>query len=68
MLTSLNGRKPQLFIDPHIDLARERRKWFEPYPWVLPLIEPLPESPWTVPMLEWEQHVELNPEKVRQRD
>jgi hypothetical protein len=67
VLTSLNGRKPQLFIDPRIDLARERRKGWGTYPWVLPLFEPLRDSPWTVPLSEWEQHVELDAEKVRQR-
>jgi vitamin K-dependent gamma-carboxylase len=68
VLTSLNGRKPQLFIDPRIDLARERRKGWGTYPWVLPLVEPLRDSPWDVPLLEWEHHVELNPDLVRQKD
>jgi vitamin K-dependent gamma-carboxylase len=32
----LNGREPQLLIDPLVDLARERRTW-RPASWILPL-------------------------------
>lgn len=60
VLTSLNGRKPQLQIDPNVDLAREPRG-FHPRPWILPLVEQLPDVPWTVPLGEWERHVELPP-------
>ena len=58
VLTSLNGRKPQLFIDPNVDLASEptyagSRKW------ILPLTEPLRKAPWKIPLNEWEKHVDL---------
>ena len=39
-LASLNGRKPQLLIDPTVDLASQRRTLL-PSPWILPLREPL---------------------------
>ena len=58
VLTSLNGRKPQLFIDPEVDLAAEP-KYTRNRPWVLPLKEPLRSSPWKVPLVEWEKHVEM---------
>jgi hypothetical protein len=38
---SLNGRRPQLLIDPETNLAAERRDW-RPARWILPLREPLP--------------------------
>lgn len=60
VLTSLNGRKPQLQIDPNVDLARIPRG-FHARPWILPLTEPLPATPWTVPVAQWEQHVEIPP-------
>jgi len=60
VLTSLNGRKPQLQIDPSVDLAKEPRG-FHRRPWIVPLTEPLPEVPWNVPMGEWERHVNISP-------
>ena len=42
VLCSLNGRKPQLFIDQNVNLAAERRT-LRPTPWILPLTEPLPQ-------------------------
>jgi hypothetical protein len=41
VMASLNARKPQLLIDPTIDLAKERIN-FLPTRWILPLSEPLP--------------------------
>jgi vitamin K-dependent gamma-carboxylase len=38
---SLNGRKPQLLVDPTVDLASQPAR-SGPHPWVLPLTEPLP--------------------------
>jgi hypothetical protein len=38
---SLNGREPQLLVDPEVDLAREPRGQRHK-PWILPLREPLP--------------------------
>jgi len=40
VLTSLNGRKHQLLIDPEVDLAAEPRSLL-PAHWILPLREPL---------------------------
>ncbi|MCH8830939.1 MAG: HTTM domain-containing protein [Planctomycetes bacterium] len=56
VLVSLNGRKPQLLIDPNVNLAAEPRTWRR-YPWIMPLKEPLRKQAWTVPLLEWEQRV-----------
>ena len=58
VLTSLNGRKPQVFIDPEVDLASEP-KYSLHRRWILPLKEPLRETPWKVPLNEWEKHVEM---------
>ena len=55
-LVSLNGRRPQLMMDPDLDYARVERTWF-PQPWIIPLTEPLRREPWVVPLEEWEQHV-----------
>ena len=41
VMASLNGRKPQLLIDPTADLAKERLSLL-PAGWILPLTEPLP--------------------------
>ncbi|HKC12385.1 MAG TPA: HTTM domain-containing protein [Vicinamibacteria bacterium] len=40
VVASLNGRPPQLLLDPDVDLAREPRS-LAPAPWILPLHEPL---------------------------
>ena len=40
VMASLNGRKPQLLIDPEADLAKERLSLL-PAKWILPLTEPL---------------------------
>jgi hypothetical protein len=41
LFVSVNGRKPQLFIDPTVDLAAEPRIWGRPR-WLLEVHEPLP--------------------------
>jgi len=41
VMASLNGRKPQLLIDPTADLAKEKLSLM-PARWILPLNEPLP--------------------------
>jgi vitamin K-dependent gamma-carboxylase len=41
VMASLNGRKPQLLIDPMADLTMERLSLL-PARWILPLTEPLP--------------------------
>jgi hypothetical protein len=57
-LVSLNGRKPQLLIDPTVDLASAAPPGIG-CPWILPLTEPLRTKAWNVPMDEWEHHVKL---------
>ena len=59
VLVSLNGRKPQLLIDPNVNLAAEPRTWRR-YPWIVPLKEPLRKQAWTAPLLEWEQRVKFD--------
>jgi hypothetical protein len=41
IFNSLNGRKPELFIDPNVDLAAEPRS-LKHARWLLPMHEPLP--------------------------
>lgn len=60
VLTSLNGRKPQLLIDPQVDLARVPRGSLSGR-WILPLTEPLRQPAWSAPLTEWERLVELPP-------
>jgi hypothetical protein len=59
-LCSLNGRKPQLVIDPGVDLAEESRS-IGHYSWIIPLEEPFRRPPWDVPISEWIHHVDLKP-------
>lgn len=49
---SLNGRRPQLLVDPQIDLASQTRS-LAPQPWIVPLKEPLPRKPWDKPPSTW---------------
>ncbi len=63
-LVSMNGRKPQLMIDPTVNLAAEPIDWQQPS-WIVPLTEPLRKEPWDVPLLEWEKEVKI-PDKYRQ--
>ena len=41
MYVSVNRRRPQLFLDPNVDLAVEPRSWGRP-PWLLQIHDPLP--------------------------
>jgi len=59
-LTSLNGRKPQLFLDPTVDLTREPRGFYR-RAWITPLTEPLRAELWSLPLGEWEKHLDLPP-------
>jgi len=59
-LASLNGRKPQLMIDPRVDLSSQPRR-FGHQGWIVPLHEPFRSEPWDVPMHEWHQNVDLSP-------
>lgn len=56
VLTSLNGRKPQLLIDPEVDLAAQPRGCHA-RAWIVPLREPLRAEAWRVPLHDWEHHV-----------
>lgn len=58
VLASLNGRKPQLLIDPAVNLAAEPRGWHHRN-WIMPLTEPRRTVPWAVPLNEWEHHIDL---------
>jgi vitamin K-dependent gamma-carboxylase len=49
VLVSINGRKPQLIIDPTVDLASERRTLGRPR-WLLEIREPLPDRSFTPPI------------------
>ena len=53
-LVSMNGRKPQLLIDPSVNLLNERPGWQQP-DWIVPLSEPLRFPYWDEPMSEWEK-------------
>lgn len=60
VLLSLNGRKPQLLIDPNVNLVHKKRGE-RTRPWVLPQSEPLRYPGWDLPLLEWEKHVTIPP-------
>lgn len=60
VLTSLNGRKPELLVDPNINLAHEPRGFYA-RTWILPQREPLPAEIWKVPMKDWRRSVEIPP-------
>lgn len=66
-LVSLNGRKPQPMIDPSVNLAAESASFWSFPHWIVPLREPLRAEPWNVPLLAWEQHVELPEMPGRER-
>lgn len=59
VLASLNGRKPQLLIDPNHNLARASRGALRQPGWVLPLTETLPAKAWDIPIAQWREHVEI---------
>lgn len=58
VLASLNGRKPELLIDPNVDLMTEPRGFYS-RPWIMPQTEPLRRPAWNLPPEQWRQHVEL---------
>lgn len=51
-IVSLNGRKPQLLIDPHLDLLTVRRS-IGPQSGIVALAEPLRENVWNAPSDDW---------------
>jgi hypothetical protein len=57
VFASLNGRKPQLLIDPNVDLASEPRG-IHRRDWIMPLTEPRQDPPWMVPPGEWGKYVQ----------
>lgn len=65
-LSSLNGRKPQLLVDPDVDLSRTSRS-LRAQPWIQPLTEPLPAEPWLFPMSQWERRAFATPRHESER-
>lgn len=62
VLCSLNGRKPQLLIDPDYDLLTDHTRFGIPE-FIVPLAEPLPDKSWTVPIDQWELLVMPDPHR-----
>jgi vitamin K-dependent gamma-carboxylase len=58
-LASLNGRKPQLMIDPNVDLAAQPAALWNCPSWIVPLKEPFCRDAWKLPIDQWKSHVEL---------
>ena len=65
-LVSLNGRKAELLVDPAVDLASEQPSWRHPH-WIKPLQNPLLKHHWDVPLLEWEQVLEIRGDQLISR-
>lgn len=65
-LASLNGRRPQLLIDPTVDLASQPRNLAYP-DWIMELQEPYRHTAWDYPLSEWEVRLALNlPDEMRE--
>lgn len=62
-LVSMNGRKPQLMIDPKVDLGREPSTLSVP-DWIVPLKEPLRHDHWSFRISEWEQRLGIQVDDV----
>ena len=56
---SLNGRKPQLMIDPNIDLANLTKEQQRSGSWIMPLKEPLCWPPFKLPPSQWREYMEI---------
>ena len=56
---SLNGRKPQLMIDPNVDLANMNAAQEKSGSWIMPLEEPLRQPAWNVPQSQWKEHMKI---------
>ncbi len=56
VLCSMNGRKPQLMIDPEVDLTQETL----PPNWIIPLEADLG-GDWNQPVAEWEELIMPDP-------
>ncbi|QEG43183.1 Vitamin K-dependent gamma-carboxylase [Roseimaritima ulvae] len=59
VLASLNGRKPQLMLDPNQDLASVSASTLMSSGCLLSLSEPLRSPAWDVPISQWREHIEL---------
>jgi hypothetical protein len=57
-IASLNGRKPELFIDPNRDLTTIAR-YSSDRSWVMPQKEPLRYPAWDLPVEQWREHIEI---------
>ncbi|QDS95478.1 Vitamin K-dependent gamma-carboxylase [Roseimaritima multifibrata] len=66
-LVSLNGRKPQLMIDPNTDLASLQRNTSIGPEGFVTLHEPLRSPAWDIPIDQWRNHVDLPEIKFLQR-
>ncbi len=66
VLTSLNGRKPQLQIDPELNLLTVNPTIW-PQKWILPLTEPRRETAWDVPSDDWPEVLGVQLPAVKQR-
>jgi vitamin K-dependent gamma-carboxylase len=67
-LASLNGRKPQLLIDPTINYAEVEQTWGV-QPWIVSLYEPLPKKGRHFQTSEWNDAVEdLIPDDMKSPD
>jgi vitamin K-dependent gamma-carboxylase len=58
---ALNGRNPQLLVDPTVDLTQQQRSLTHAA-WIAPLVEPLPDRAMDYPPSEWAQHFDLSPQ------
>lgn len=58
-LISLNGRKPQLVLDPSVDLGSH--PFPQGYPdYIVELSEPFQHDAWDYPLNEWEQRIKVD--------
>lgn len=56
---SLNGRKPQLMIDPNVDLANLSIQQERLGKWIMPLEEPLCWPVFRLPPSQWKEHMKI---------
>lgn len=65
-LASLNGRRPQLLVDPEIDYAKVDRMLFGHQPWIVPLQEPFRAEAWRRPLDQWDDELsDVIPEDMK---
>jgi hypothetical protein len=58
VLASLNGRKPELMVDPNVDLMQQPLGFHQRH-WVLTQSEPLRWPAWNLPPEQWREHVKI---------